>query len=429
MGETSGNLENASRRARLEFFDRLIREGKANALHRDRTYAGRSNAGDGAVPYAARVRPGRAGRDFADDARRVAADPALAGDVARRRSEKFLRARGIPWREDASNADPRFARNRIRHQLLPRLEREWNPELRQGLDRLADLAGEEERWWAGHIARLLQRLLSRREALLDDGGIEISAASVARLPKAVSRRLVRRLIRKAGGGSAGFRACRARTIALARGPRGSGSLELPGLGVARSFDWLRFAPPVSGDPVPETIRLEARSWFRGRYGWDGGVVCLEVSPEASAEPGAPAKSGEVGCVRLKWKGQETSALLELRGWRDGDHYRPRGRKRDQKLKEMFQKGRIPSWKRRFWPIVTRGSKILWAREFGPAAAADPVSAEGARRACASGVAASVGRGFPRQGAKIGKRNTRGYESFAPHSTSVMIVASSMWEYA
>jgi hypothetical protein len=34
---------------------------------------------------------------------------------------------------------------------------------------------------------------------------------------------------------------------------------------------------------------------------------------------------------------------------------------------MFQKARIPSWKRGFWPIVTRGSKILWVREFGAAA--------------------------------------------------------------
>ena len=59
--------------------------------------------------------------------------------------------------------------------------------------------------------------------------------------------------------------------------------------------------------------------------------------------------------------------LELRRWSAGDHYRPAGHSRDQKIKELFQKARIPSWRRRFWPIVSTGSRILWARGFGAAA--------------------------------------------------------------
>ena len=111
--------------------------------------------------------------------------------------------------------------------------------------------------------------------------------------------------------------------------------------------------------------MEVGPGFQGRYPWDGGAVCFEVVEK----PAGGAKSGKPGCVRLKWKGPSTSAPVELRGWRDGDHYRPRGRSRDQKVKEMFQKARIPSWKRDLWPIVTSGSKILWVREFGAAAEA------------------------------------------------------------
>jgi tRNA(Ile)-lysidine synthetase-like protein len=61
------------------------------------------------------------------------------------------------------------------------------------------------------------------------------------------------------------------------------------------------------------------------------------------------------------------ATLELRGWQPGDQYRPEGRIHGQKVKEMFQEARIPSWRRRSWPIVSNGAKILWARKFGPAA--------------------------------------------------------------
>jgi tRNA(Ile)-lysidine synthase len=361
VGEAKGNLEEAARRARMTFFGRLIREGKADCVAtghtRDdqaetvlfRTMRGAGLAGlAGILPVTgAGLSGGRVIR------------PLL--DTPRAEIEEWLKARRIRWREDASNRDDRFARNRIRYGLLPQLEGEWNPELRETLARMADLAGEEERWWGAKISRLAEK-----EAVESRGGVEISTDALARLPKAVSRRLIRHLIRKAGGYAPEFEHVE-KTIALAGGERGSGCLELPGLLVARSFDWLRFAPAGSGPPQPEPIRMAVGPGFQGRYQWDGGWVCLEVTEKARLD----RESGEVACVRLKWKGQATSALLELRGWRDGDHYRPGGRSRDQKLKEMFQKGRIPSWKRGFWPIVTSGSKILWAREFGPAAAADP----------------------------------------------------------
>jgi len=59
--------------------------------------------------------------------------------------------------------------------------------------------------------------------------------------------------------------------------------------------------------------------------------------------------------------------LELRGWRPGDRYQPLGRSRETKIKELFQQARIPSWRRSSWPILTGNGKILWAKEFGPAA--------------------------------------------------------------
>jgi tRNA(Ile)-lysidine synthase len=293
-------------------------------------------------------------------------------EITRAEVEEFLRARSIDWREDASNRDARFARNRIRHGLLPELEREWNPGIREALGRLADLAGEEERWWAAKIERLARKL-----CLESDGGVEVSvevrADSLASLPKAVSRRLVRHvirhLVRRAGATVARFGQVDFeqvdKVIELARSQRGSGCLELPGLLVVRSFDWLRFTVAGAAALEPRPVAIEVP----GRYRWAGGTVCVDLTSNqnGAAKPNGAGKSAGAGCVRLKWKGPYDSALLELRGWRDGDHYRPWGCTRDQKLKEMFQKARVPSWKRDFWPIITNESKILWAREFGVAA--------------------------------------------------------------
>jgi tRNA(Ile)-lysidine synthase len=56
---------------------------------------------------------------------------------------KYLDARGLKWREDASNRDLKFLRNRIRHELLPLLERDYNPGIRDALWRTAEIVRAE----------------------------------------------------------------------------------------------------------------------------------------------------------------------------------------------------------------------------------------------------------------------------------------------
>ena len=57
--------------------------------------------------------------------------------------EAYLRSVGQVWREDSSNADSAYTRNRIRHELLPMLEA-WNPRLRAHLAQMAELARDDE---------------------------------------------------------------------------------------------------------------------------------------------------------------------------------------------------------------------------------------------------------------------------------------------
>ena len=88
---------------------------------------------------------------------------------------------------------------------------------------------------------------------------------------------------------------------------------------------------------------------------------LEIAPQSLfSKKGVTLKAAELSLRRLP-------RVLELRGWRPGDHYRPEGQSRDQKIKEMFHVERVPSWLRESWPIVSSGDTILWARKFGAAA--------------------------------------------------------------
>jgi tRNA(Ile)-lysidine synthase TilS/MesJ len=57
----------------------------------------------------------------------------------------YLQALGQPFREDASNLDLQYTRNRIRHELLPHLAGNYNPSVVQVLASLAAQAEEAYR--------------------------------------------------------------------------------------------------------------------------------------------------------------------------------------------------------------------------------------------------------------------------------------------
>ena len=257
--------------------------------------------------------------------------------VTRAEVERYLRSRNIPWREDATNQDLSFARNRIRHDLLPQLAHEWNPKIADALANLADLAYEEE----------------KVEQVPDLPGLnypELRASFLALLPRAKGRRLIRQAIAQAKGNLRQIEFDHVEAVFDLRR-----SLHLPGLTVTKSFDTIRFAPAAAPTPFhPREITPP------GTYPTPDGQsqICVDLAQVNPAN----------ACATLKAEAcwfQSYSPLV-LRGWRPGDHYKPAGQSRDHKIQEMFQKARVPSWRRASWPILSSGDKILWSRQFGVA---------------------------------------------------------------
>src|ERR1035437_3110551 len=77
-------------------------------------------------------------------------------EVTREEVELYLTALGQSWREDESNLDHRFARNRVRHVLLPLLERGSNPNIQRVLSDAAELSRAEEEYWRVLVERELE---------------------------------------------------------------------------------------------------------------------------------------------------------------------------------------------------------------------------------------------------------------------------------
>ena len=114
----------------------------------------------------------------------------------------FLTERNQPWREDSSNADERFTRNRLRHTVLPVLRQE-NPAIDRTLANLAELAREEEARWTTELARIVPQVVLPGTPVRGGGrsssttpGEETRALELERL-RALDPALRRRVLRAA----------------------------------------------------------------------------------------------------------------------------------------------------------------------------------------------------------------------------------------
>jgi tRNA(Ile)-lysidine synthase len=281
-------------------------------------------------------------------------------EVHRKDVVSYLQAHHLEWREDSSNQDRRFARNRLRHELLPALRREWNPELDGALGRLAAVCQDEERYWQKEAARLLDTAArASGDALILDAG------KLAPLAEAALRRVLREAAGRVRGSRHGLEFDHVEElIRLVRKRTGSGAVTLPGLHARRSFDRIRLA---SGAARPERYRVPLPV---------PGEVSLPAGRRlrTELERGAGDWDYNMSAGAVDW--ERVSGNLELRSWLPGDAFQAVGGRQERKIKDLFEKARIPSWERPEWPIISLGNTVVWVRDFG---VAEPYRASSASR--------------------------------------------------
>jgi tRNA(Ile)-lysidine synthase len=313
-----GNLQERARDARYAPAEELA-EGDYAAAH---------TASDQAetVLYRLAVSPGsRALLGMAARRGRLVR-PLLA--VTREEVRDYLRGRGLEWREDPSNADRRFARARVRHDVL---------------DALRELSPAAERTIA-ETARQLRDEADVLDAMVGDalkelgGGPAIALATLREHPRALQRLVLRALAEQAAG-EPGPRALSRREAdeILALGDRGTKSLDLGGgLRAIAEYGTLRFTRSGDAEP-PAPVELAVPG--RARFGdWE-----LE------------ARLGGPGDVAVK----DLAPTVTVRAWRDGDRMRPPGLGGSKSLQDLFTDRKVPRALRRTLPVVESGGEIVW----------------------------------------------------------------------
>ncbi len=393
------NLEEAARRLRYGFFEEVMNSGRVDRV------AVAHTADDQAETVLAHLLRGTGLTGLASiyPVRSGVVRPLL--DVRRQDVRAYLAGRSQAWREDPTNQDVTRLRARIRHRLLPLLDRDFQPRIVPHLAELAAQAREEDCFWRALVEDRF-RAVVRSEA----SGLSIPASElVAPLPvepggsaaaggkppagapevfespvtpgEALSRRLVRRIVEGLPGDRQQLTARHVEQVmGLARGGGGLQSgrrMQLPGgVVVERIFNRICFSKEVVRS-VPARCGGTRRA--AGAY---------EYKVELPAQPGDSSTALEIPEIgtrfRLKlidWltaqsetrEGAEALDLdlltppLILRNWQPGDAYRPCGRQRPRKLKELFRDGRVDARERARWPVLTSCGRVAWARGFPVAA--------------------------------------------------------------
>ena len=347
----AGNLEQEARRARYAWFTSLVSDGiveKVATGHtkddQAETVVSRWLRGAGTAGLAA----------ILPETREGIVRPLL--NYSRADIRNYLKRHNLTWREDSSNNWLRFERNRIRHTLLPELERNWNPKIVAALAQTADWARAEEEYWQAELPRLTQNWLR-----FGNLGATFQVAGLNAAPLAVARRAVHWAVRTvAGKGKSPDFAHVERVLHLARRPGKLGSFRTAEWEAVSSLGTLRVS-----QPAPK------RAVYREILCVPGACVLPDGSAELRLELNPLQSVYNNGEQLVDWSLIRGS--LELRNWLPGDRFQQAGHFTASKLKHYFQETGIPSWERSGWPVITHDNSILWARGQGVCSAYVPTA--------------------------------------------------------
>ncbi len=262
-------------------------------------------------------------------------------ECTRTQIRHWLSELGIAWRRDVSNDEQAFLRNRIRLELLPLLERNYNTRIRKALLRLA----ESQRCENDLLEQLTQDVWT---ACVSDGKA-IERQTFSRTHESLQRRCVLRLAWECG-----IQLPYERTIDAAAFVRSAPTGTYFDLG----SDVLLY----SGRTHAEVVRRAEET--------ESSVTTLAIPGETPAMgyrftarllERAPETDLRTYCTprRQVFDADQVGPHIEVRSRRDGDRIRPFGMDGEKKLQDYFVDIGLPAPQRDAQPLLVANNRILW----------------------------------------------------------------------
>jgi tRNA(Ile)-lysidine synthase len=266
-------------------------------------------------------------------------------EVTRAEIVAYLEGRGQPWREDSTNQELTFTRNRVRYTLLPQL-REFQPRIAEQLSHMAAVARDEESWWARELARVMAGMVLPGKPVRGGGratstrpgeaGVGMELERLRALHPALQRRVLRAAAEQLGSALSfdQTEAVRALTDVGERLAGKAGRVELgAGLTAERTARELRLSRSSERTPsrLPELVVPVPGVLEAAVYGF-------RVTTEGRLPGGT---------------------TLVLRTPQPGDQVRLPHSRGVKTVKEVLERRGLSAAQRKVCPVLATGSSILW----------------------------------------------------------------------
>ncbi len=270
----------------------------------------------------------------------------------------YLTSQQVEYRNDSSNRETAYLRNRIRHQVLPVLAA-LNPAIVQTLGRQAAVLRAED----GHLHELTLAALAQTAQWQPTGEVVFDRAALLRFPLAIRRRVLREVLRQLHPER---KAPLLTTVGvveerLLRGNRGT-RVVLPAAEVTREHGRLVVRPgrPTGTSPATEyPIRIEMNPMESPTVCWPGTElqIRLRLLPAARLVPTSVAEAESASAV---FDADRVRGPLVLRTWRPGDWFCPSGMAgHRKKLQDFWTDAKIPRAARQAIPVLESAEGIIW----------------------------------------------------------------------
>ncbi|MGH2907168.1 MAG: tRNA lysidine(34) synthetase TilS [Solirubrobacterales bacterium] len=327
----TGNLQEMAREARYRVAEKIAESDGFDDIVVAHTADDQAET----VLYRLLASPGR---------RSLAGMAARRGRIARpllgvRREElrEWCRERGLTWREDASNSDPRFARARVRELLTE--AQEVHPAAVENILATAEALSEEGAALDSVAAGLLARAVDQAGALV--------TARLAAMPPALASLVLRAYVEERAG-TAVPAAAHAVAEAVRLGAQGgSHTLQIESAELVIEYGAVRVAGRPQEAPAPVTLGVPGAADF-GPWRIAAGEQATEG--DATARLSLPESS------------------LTIRPRAAGDRIRPVGLDGSKSLQDLFVDRKVPRAQRDAYPVVCAGDEIVWVPGLAASAA-------------------------------------------------------------
>lgn len=290
-------------------------------------------------------------------------------EASRATVEQFLAERGLSYRADASNADLRIPRNRVRHEVLPALIQVAGPALPARLARQAEAWRRDDEWLETSVRPWVEQAVHHQE----DGWV-LQMDVLEQAPAALRGRIRLAAARALLGGRATSRSAEIieRFETLREGQSGwfgrGRRWEVRRVGGA-----IRFSPTEASAEAPAEAPEQATgrapsghtSWLSLELPIPGTVdaspaLDVVMTSSLATRDACPVAPDEVPRDTAMLDADSCGDVLLIRGWRGGDRVRPIGLAGSQKVQDLFVNRKVPRAGRSRIPIVTtRDGRIVW----------------------------------------------------------------------